>query len=541
MAGQSQAANLGGMLSQIANTLGTGVDAEPYVRGVQNTFRPTVTDPNNLEQLTALQAWQSRLGRDEAARTTAAQMEGLKAEQTEAANIRAAKTQGQLRSNMAQIARNPNIPEETKQTTLARLQAHLDTLSTTEEQAARNSGFLQKTLRAAEQERLAQAQEQRAQETAARARDEAAWQQGERERLETRRDALSEYAMATTPEERRAISAANPQFRAEFNKAEATRLQMESLQQAAADTQVEMSEAPDLSKLNTEDLSPALQAQLKLVEGKAKGFNPKTGQWATQAARGAFNQAVADFNKAQIGEIQAETQRMQQLNSKLEAERLKLGMEVDVVSPQEVNAQLGPVLAANDYDEEDLETMSAEEYAAVYEQAEKRAKVLKNETTFAQLANVRMAEDPSKFSAEEISKASGGRVEGRVAEAEYEAFRRKYIARLQGREPGGQEETLAQYKVWSKQKDKTPEPEESSAPSVPAARPDFSAVRSGENSGINILSELFSGRGDRMDQFKQNLRERQTADQQDTSLADMNNANIRVERIDKAPENMGIY
>jgi len=82
------------MLSQIANTLGTGVDAEPYVRGVQNTFRPTITDPNSVEQQRGLMEWQNKMGRTQEAGVTMANMRDMQDKQKEAA----AKREGQARS-----------------------------------------------------------------------------------------------------------------------------------------------------------------------------------------------------------------------------------------------------------------------------------------------------------------------------------------------------------------------------------------------------------------------------------------------------------
>ena len=82
MAGQSQAANLGGILSQIAGTLGTSVDAEPYVTGVENTFRPNA-DPENVDQMRNLMEWQQRMGRTDAARNTMVSIRDLEERQKE--------------------------------------------------------------------------------------------------------------------------------------------------------------------------------------------------------------------------------------------------------------------------------------------------------------------------------------------------------------------------------------------------------------------------------------------------------------------------
>lgn len=119
MAGQSQAANLGGMLSQIAGTLGTSVDAEPYVRGVQNTFRPTVTDPDSLEQQRGLMEWQNKMGRTQEAAVTMANMRDMRAQQEKAAAEQKQQRQDQMKTSMAQrtaaiqqLINNPNMSAE---------------------------------------------------------------------------------------------------------------------------------------------------------------------------------------------------------------------------------------------------------------------------------------------------------------------------------------------------------------------------------------------------------------------------------------------
>tara|TARA_R100000951_G_scaffold32940_2_gene28003 strand:+ start:1236 stop:2744 length:1509 start_codon:yes stop_codon:yes gene_type:complete len=93
MAGQSQAANLGGMLSQIGNTLGTSVDSENYVRGTQNMFRPDV-EADDIEGQRQLMNWQTKLGRTDEARNTLLGINTLEEKQKE----EKAKREGQARA-----------------------------------------------------------------------------------------------------------------------------------------------------------------------------------------------------------------------------------------------------------------------------------------------------------------------------------------------------------------------------------------------------------------------------------------------------------
>lgn len=93
MAGSNQAANLGGMISQIAGTLGKSVDADPYVRGVENTFRPDA-DPTDLASMRNLHSWQQKMGRGEEARNTMVGIRDLEVAEKEQKQIR----QGQARS-----------------------------------------------------------------------------------------------------------------------------------------------------------------------------------------------------------------------------------------------------------------------------------------------------------------------------------------------------------------------------------------------------------------------------------------------------------
>ena len=68
-------------------------DRGMFNRGIENFSRPDA-DPTNMEQMQGLMNWQQQMGREDAARTTLAQVEKLKAEQKEAEATR----QGQARS-----------------------------------------------------------------------------------------------------------------------------------------------------------------------------------------------------------------------------------------------------------------------------------------------------------------------------------------------------------------------------------------------------------------------------------------------------------
>lgn len=78
MAGQSQAANLGGMLSQIGGTIGSmGSAGNALARPLENAFRPEV-DPTDIASQQSLMQWQTGMGRTQEAgltRATIADME----------------------------------------------------------------------------------------------------------------------------------------------------------------------------------------------------------------------------------------------------------------------------------------------------------------------------------------------------------------------------------------------------------------------------------------------------------------------------------
>lgn len=82
MAGTNQAVNLGGMLSQIGNTLSSGYNADGLTRNIENMSRPDVA-PDDIEGKRRLMDWQQQMGREEAARTTATDLRYMESKQKE--------------------------------------------------------------------------------------------------------------------------------------------------------------------------------------------------------------------------------------------------------------------------------------------------------------------------------------------------------------------------------------------------------------------------------------------------------------------------
>ena len=118
MAGQSQAANLGGMLSQIGNTLGTSVDSENYVRGTQNMFRPDV-EADDIEGQRQLMNWQTKLGRTDEARNTLLGINTLEEKQEKQKKEDGIVRVGQLQGNMQTIVNaldREDVPDSAKDT-----------------------------------------------------------------------------------------------------------------------------------------------------------------------------------------------------------------------------------------------------------------------------------------------------------------------------------------------------------------------------------------------------------------------------------------
>lgn len=124
MAGQSQAANLGGMLSQIGNTLGTSVDSENYVRGTQNMFRPDV-EADDIEGQRRLMNWQTQLGRTDEARNTMLGINQMEEQARREAKEAKESRKGQMQTSIAQrksairtIMNNENMTEPARRAAL---------------------------------------------------------------------------------------------------------------------------------------------------------------------------------------------------------------------------------------------------------------------------------------------------------------------------------------------------------------------------------------------------------------------------------------
>ena len=130
MAGQSQAANLGGMLSQIGNTLGTSVDSENYVRGTQNMFRPDV-EADDIEGQRQLMNWQTKLGRTDEARNTLLGINTLEEKQEKQKKEDGIVRVGQLQTGMQNVVNTldrKDLTEDNRKTleaTLGQLQSKL--------------------------------------------------------------------------------------------------------------------------------------------------------------------------------------------------------------------------------------------------------------------------------------------------------------------------------------------------------------------------------------------------------------------------------
>lgn len=88
MAGSDQSANLGGMLSQIGQTLGTSPNISGLTDNMKNTFRPGV-DPNDPTSLQNYAQWAGRVGNTEESMLYNRQAAALREEQ-KATNIKKA-------------------------------------------------------------------------------------------------------------------------------------------------------------------------------------------------------------------------------------------------------------------------------------------------------------------------------------------------------------------------------------------------------------------------------------------------------------------
>ena len=88
MAGSDQSANLGGMLSQIGQTLGTPMNISGLTDNMKNTFRPGI-DPNDPTSLQNYAQWAGRVGNTEESLLYNKQAAALREEQ-KATNIKKA-------------------------------------------------------------------------------------------------------------------------------------------------------------------------------------------------------------------------------------------------------------------------------------------------------------------------------------------------------------------------------------------------------------------------------------------------------------------
>lgn len=501
MAGRNMAANLGMNIDWRLK------DPGMFNRGIENFSRPDA-DPTNMEQMQGLLNWQQQMGREDAARTTLAQVEKLKAEQTTSRNLEAAKKAASIRNTMDVLARH-DMPEDKREIAMSGLQAQLDALSVTEDQVRANSGYKQRTTNAATQEATARSQEARAAAEAERAEERSRIARDEAARIKLSREAAAEYALAQTDEERESIRSREDYkpFAPDLRRMDSERLQLEALEAQANNARVEMNEAPDYSEFKGQELSPAANKLMSQVEKLAEGYNEETGKWDSQVDRQRYNKAVDNLLAEQVGELRRETQRIAELDADLEQKSLALQLQAGVPDPRAVQAQVESAAGSLGYDAKDLNELDEDEYKEVMDLAKKRATVLHNETVYASLSNVRMAQDPTQISEKEISKANGGEFEGERGRVHFDEFRRKYIARLRGREPGGQQETLAAYRKFNEaakqRKAEEISPAQASGSSLlnPTGASSYSELRSGREALGGIIDSVFDPLNDRMSNY----------------------------------------
>lgn len=104
MAGQSQAANLGGMLSQIGSSMGNMASAgNGLLRPLENTFRPEA-DPTDIGSMQNLMQWQSGMGRSQEAALTGRTIADMEAKQYRAQKDAAAAEKKERDERMAKIS-----------------------------------------------------------------------------------------------------------------------------------------------------------------------------------------------------------------------------------------------------------------------------------------------------------------------------------------------------------------------------------------------------------------------------------------------------
>lgn len=138
MSGQSQAANLGGMLSQIGGAIGgMGSAGNALMRPIENMSRPDVADPNSIQQQQRLMDWQNQMGRTDAARTTMAGIRDLREQQVLAAEearkqqaLKGQQVMANIEQTMGAVLSNPELDDATKLAKLQELQVVANQKST---------------------------------------------------------------------------------------------------------------------------------------------------------------------------------------------------------------------------------------------------------------------------------------------------------------------------------------------------------------------------------------------------------------------------
>lgn len=122
MAGQSQAANLGGMLSQIGGALGSmGGAGDGLLGSIKNTFRPGV-DPNDPESLRNASQYQMRVGNTDQATLYTKQAELMAEKQRAADAQRGQAAIAYYKNQMTNVLKDTMLSPEERQAKLNALQ-----------------------------------------------------------------------------------------------------------------------------------------------------------------------------------------------------------------------------------------------------------------------------------------------------------------------------------------------------------------------------------------------------------------------------------
>lgn len=126
MAGSDQSANLGGMLSQIGQTLGTPMNTTALTDNMRNTFRPGV-DPNDPASLQNYARWAGSVGKADEARQYNSQAAELRTQQRQQAGGAALAS---IMQGMQTVASNKGMSDEVKRERLAALQLKANEIAT---------------------------------------------------------------------------------------------------------------------------------------------------------------------------------------------------------------------------------------------------------------------------------------------------------------------------------------------------------------------------------------------------------------------------